>query len=111
MTDKCKAIVGKDRTCSRRAVDRGWCKQHAIPVMYFLMDEVMVLAEAVKCPCPWGDVVSPAHSECTDETAALSCIDCDTTTDEMPLTEPEHIPALLEAWKAACEAKRVELGL
>lgn len=110
MADKCKAIVGKGRTCSRRAVDRGWCKQHAIPAIYFFVGEAAEIAAPIKCPCDWGDVVSPAYSHCSDTTAALSCIDCDTTTPAMPMTDASHIAPLVEAWRAACEAKRLELA-
>lgn len=102
MTEQCKALVARNRQCSRRAVDRGWCKQHAIPVAYILSGEVERLCEDIHCPCEWGEVVSPAYSFGKDDELAVCCIDCDRTTPLMPLATEADIPAIVEAWKAVC---------
>jgi len=111
MTDKCKAMtnfVYGGKQCSRKAADRGWCWQHAIPVHYILEEELEDAVDGIKCPCEWGDVASAAMSGC-EITTALSCTNCYTTTPYMQLTEPKHIKPIVDAWKAACDAKHVSM--
>ena len=108
MRVKCKAQFIGGRPCNRWAVDRGWCNLHSIPPSILLCDDLQDAAEHIKCPCKWGDVTSPAWAG-DDTVAALSCIDCGTQTEYMPMTEPHHIQPLVDAWKSACEQKRREL--
>lgn len=108
MSSKCKGSFVNGKPCNRMAVDRGWCRTHAIPPAYLLADDLADATEAIKCPCKWGDVVSPAQSG-DDTTISLSCIDCGTRTQYMELTEPHHIEPIVNAWRNACKAKRMEL--
>ena len=78
--------------------------------MYELAEEhLFPLLQGIHCPCGWGNVASPAHSHCSDETLAVTCIDCHTATDEMPLTTEAHIQPIVDAWIAACAARKVEI--
>ena len=112
---QCKQTVYRGEAgrgqCSRNAVKDGWCKQHWMHPFYAVwIDRLECAMEAMpKCKCAWGDVVSPAYSddlpEGADErvigTVSLSCIDCQTRTEYLPLASEGDLDALKAAWAEA----------
>jgi hypothetical protein len=57
-----------------------------------------------RCPCEWGDAVSPAFTD-HGTAVAVCCIHCDHSTDFIELRSESDLVAIATAWAEVCASE------